>query len=392
MEGGLCIWEALFLSTPSARRATCQSPPARCLRRHFYPRPPRGGRRTTKALTRRNVNFYPRPPRGGRHRGGVGRARCHQFLSTPSARRATRGKTVYELYRSQFLSTPSARRATRSYGSSRSCGEFLSTPSARRATCMAGLARFELAISIHALREEGDHVFDLLFHPHPHFYPRPPRGGRHTSCSIGYVTSIFLSTPSARRATGRPGRPISPGGISIHALREEGDMVHHHHPRRGFYFYPRPPRGGRLNYNAVNYDEVVISIHALREEGDMRKQRQRENISLFLSTPSARRATAGVFNAMYTGAEFLSTPSARRATHTSDNTLWSTLHFYPRPPRGGRQRFLTTLVVNLDFYPRPPRGGRLYKPASAFICIKISIHALREEGDLYHWRNCSVVF
>ena len=147
-------------------------------------------------------------------------------------------------------------------------------------------------------------------------------------------------------------------------------MVHHHHPRRGFYFYPRPPRGGRLNYNAVNYDEVVISIHALREEGDMRKQRQRENISLFLSTPSARRATAGVFNAMYTGAEFLSTPSARRATHTSDNTLWSTLHFYPRPPR----------------------GGRLYKPASAFICIKISIHALREEGDLYHWRNCSVVF
>ncbi len=180
---------------------------------------------------------------------------------------------------------------------------------------MAGLARFELAISIHALREEGDHVFDLLFHPHPHFYPRPPRGGRHTSCSIGYVTSIFLSTPSARRATGRPGRPISPGGISIHALREEGDMVHHHHPRRGFYFYPRPPRGGRLNYNAVNYDEVVISIHALREEGDMRKQRQRENISLFLSTPSARRATfAAVQELLPFSLEFLSTPSARRAT------------------------------------------------------------------------------
>ncbi len=169
--------------------------------------------------------------------------------------------------------------------------EFLSTPSARRATCMAGLARFELAISIHALREEGDHVFDLLFHPHPHFYPRPPRGGRHTSCSIGYVTSIFLSTPSARRATGRPGRPISPGGISIHALREEGDMVHHHHPRRGFYFYPRPPRGGRplvclmlctpaLNFYPrpprggrpilliILYGLLCISIHALREEGD----------------------------------------------------------------------------------------------------------------------------
>ena len=33
-----------FLSTPSARRATCSSAcPARC-RSHFYPRPPRGGR------------------------------------------------------------------------------------------------------------------------------------------------------------------------------------------------------------------------------------------------------------------------------------------------------------------------------------------------------------
>ena len=92
-------------------------------------------------------------------------------------------------------------------------------------------------------------------------------------------------------------------------------MVHHHHPRRGFYFYPRPPRGGRLNYNAVNYDEVVISIHALREEGDMRKQRQRENISLFLSTPSARRATfAAVQELLPFSLEFLSTPSARRAT------------------------------------------------------------------------------
>ena len=34
-------------------------------------------------------------------------------------------------------------------------------------------------------------------------------------------------------------------------------------------FYPRPPRGGRLaEILGVNLDEV-ISIHALREEGDV---------------------------------------------------------------------------------------------------------------------------
>ncbi len=34
-------------------------------------------------------------------------------------------------------------------------------------------------------------------------------------------------------------------GISIHALREEGDQRAHHARVRGRDFYPRPPRGGR---------------------------------------------------------------------------------------------------------------------------------------------------
>ena len=39
------------------------------------------------------------------------------------------------------------------------------------------------AISIHALREEGD-KFDMSYNTDlTNFYPRPPRGGRlHTSC------------------------------------------------------------------------------------------------------------------------------------------------------------------------------------------------------------------
>ena len=35
-----------------------------------------------------------------------------------------------------------------------------------------------------------------------------------------------------------------------------------------------------------------------------------------------------------------------------------------------------------DFYPRPPRGGRPCRTTTALVTCGISIHALREEGDV----------
>ena len=58
----------VFLSTPSARRATLQCLVTWSSHRYFYPRPPRGGRL---------VLVWSRNSSEG-------------FLSTPSARRATR--------------------------------------------------------------------------------------------------------------------------------------------------------------------------------------------------------------------------------------------------------------------------------------------------------------
>ena len=57
---------------------------------------------------------------------------------------------------SLFLSTPSARRATKPAALSEGSLIFLSTPSARRATDHPGLFSRGVDISIHALREEGD--------------------------------------------------------------------------------------------------------------------------------------------------------------------------------------------------------------------------------------------
>ena len=52
---------------------------------------------------------------------------------------------------------------------------------------------------------------------------------------------LFLSTPSVRRATTRRKVDLANLLISIHALREVGDLLH---PQRWTWihdFYPRPP-------------------------------------------------------------------------------------------------------------------------------------------------------
>ena len=242
--------------------------------------------------------------------------RCEneQFLSTPSARRAT-GQSFADYTAALFLSTPSARRATcvvyappdsadisihalREEGdktlfrSSCTASLFLSTPSARRATLLSSLLSAHFGdfyprpprggrhaiytllvalgyISIHALREEGDRPLSGVASKVCYFYPRPPRGGRPTQLSDYLITTQFLSTPSARRATW--------------SLRFPPVLLRD--------FYPRPPRGGR-----------PVSGYT------------KAQVLKFLSTPSARRATPVPTLEEAKDDKFLSTPSARRAT------------------------------------------------------------------------------
>ena len=214
-------------------------------------------------------------------------------------------------------------------------------------------------ISIHALREEGDSIAFAPLAWQSYFYPRPPRGGR-----LACVTTLLNCGDFYPRPP-RGGRHIFRQSlaylipISIHALREEGDPSHPPH-------LPLP----------------AISIHALREEGD----------------PS-------FFDRRYHNGRFLSTPSARRATKLPPRKRSSQKNFYPRPPRGGRLstkgipaaafRFLSTpsarratsaagtegLTVAFLSTPSARRATVLPSPARGE--VEISIHALREEGDLH---------
>ena len=239
-----------------------------------------------------------------------------------------------------------------------------------------------IGISIHALREEGDHKLFIHTAVILNFYPRPPRGGRQRSKSPTQFQCNFYPRPP------RGGRPSARqtgscrGIISIHALREEGDDWKTTIEVKPVYFYPRPPRGGRrTDGKIVIFDQkisihalreegdlptaatqplvIVISIHALREEGDLPRRWPSTPPCRFLSTPSARRATCfhghapfsksisihalreeGDFGTRYYAnqyEQFLSTPSARRATCSMLTSRW---------------------------------------------LWEISIHALREEGDM----------
>ena len=113
------------------------------------------------------------------------------------------------------------------------------------------------------------------------------------------------------------------------------------------HFYPRPPGGGRPHSAAMSSPPMPISIHALRVEGDARASSSSRKIPGFLSTPSGWRAT--IYH-------------------------------------------LLAHKVNFDFYPRPPGGGRRSCGCCCRPVPRISIHALRVEGDLHTLRKLGCLF
>ena len=164
----------------------------------------------------------------------------------------------------------------------------------------------------------------------------------------------FLSTPSARRATAPQATAAHHGKISIHALREEGDVrraeifrdivISIHALREEgdcfavvafavlVHFYPRPPRGGRQPEFRIMSKGIGISIHALREEGDLPLPYLVSSVCVI--SIHALREEGDIRKPII---------------------ITSGYNFYPRPPRGGRPAFFTLSGRGpTDFYPRPP--------------------------------------
>ena len=112
----------------------------------------------------------------------------------------------------------------------------------------------------------------------------------------------------------------------------------------------RPDR--RLQRAGLGLGACVISIHALREEGDLREPGVpfRTVISIHTLREEDDVMLPAFFLGMY---EFLSAPSARRATARRSSRPQSTRYFYPRPPRGGRQQKQRENTLLLSHYTPP---------------------------------------
>ena len=261
----------------------------------------------------------------------------------------------------EFLSTPSARRATQDKQNCQN-DSFISIHALREEGDLAlHDALHDVAIiSIHALREEGDGAVHAALPLSEDFYPRPPRGGRPVVVLQHAGFHQFLSTPSARRATHLDVIRKSLFAISIHALREEGD--------------PLRFCGSYL---------LSISIHALREEGDFGKDRDVAHYAVVISI-HALREEGDVQNATrdIVDNQFLSTPSARRATSVTRSAPRRSTYFYPRPPRGGRREGgeYSRAGEWISIHALREEGDAAFAPGNGDFVI-ISIHALREEGD-----------
>ena len=239
---------ALFLSTPSARRATaevCGADRRICISIHALCE--EGDRSRQRLRIATFISIHALCEEGDLYKGYRG-PKTEDISIHALCEEGDQGNTAALSVTTIFLSTPSARRAT-------------GTGKHRRASN---------PISIHALCEEGDHAARDKSRPaSPISIHALCEEGDHLRCRLSLVTSSFLSTPSARRAT---------------QLSTAADRCTH-------YFYPRPLRGGRPDAGVVDNSVHDISIHALCEEGDLAYLGRNAHVVQFLSTPSARRAT-----------------------------------------------------------------------------------------------------
>ena len=241
--------------------------------------------------------------------------------------------------------------------------------------------------STHALRVEGNGSRFYRPAPYRNFYPRPPGGGRHLLALPLPSTSEFLSTPSGWRATALfEQRKVLVLGISIHALRVEGDQLSRDCYHCALAFLSTPSGWRATTEGQIDSLSLTISIHALRVEGDSASSAPIAMPAAFLSTPSGWRATAFGCGS---GAENAISIHALRVEgdHPDFQRVSEDPDFYPRPPGGGRQIVLDFFSGSFVFL-STPSGWRATAGAGGHHHERnaISIHALRVEGDLYFFQ------
>ena len=235
---------------------------------------------------------------------------------------------------------------------------FQSTPSGGKATLRQCGSAGWLCVSIHAFRGEGDAVsyaVPLTEEVSIHAF----RGeGDYSIAAVGFVNSMFQSTPSGGKATVRRRPPDAaqrrfnprlPGG-----RRQRVEIA----AQRWRAFQSTPSGGKATRFRRSARLARIVSIHAFRGEGDEIIRQEQERASLFQSTPSGGKATTAP-------------------------TAWTALHTFQSTPSGGKATGGQRQCRVSTSFQSTPSGGKAtrVRPACSTTGRQVSIHAFRGEGD-----------
>ena len=215
-----------FLSTPSARRATPKAVKASVtMSISIHALREEGDRRLgAAAQVGEGISIH-----ALREEGDAGPAfpRCRPAISIHALREeGDAAKSMWNAQPAEFLSTPSARRATPpgQVQQIRHVDFYPRPPRGGRRAQGSGRAAER---NFYPRPPRGGRLCPawLRFCGCCYFYPRPPRGGRH-QCAMSYITTFNISIHALREEGDwmiSLSRAIP--SISIHALREEGDRA-----------------------------------------------------------------------------------------------------------------------------------------------------------------------
>ena len=139
------------------------------------------------------------------------------------------------------------------------------------------------------------------------------------------------------------------------------------------HFYPRPPCGGRLVPQALFGFIFFISIHVPLAGDDRWGAHKVSKVRISIHVPLAgddRNRPCGRFLTSL----FLSTSPLRGTTPRRYKHVTGRLHFYPRPPCGGRPGTFARRLCRLSFLSTSPLRGTTGRRSPGAAARAISIH------------------
>ena len=257
--------------------------------------------------------FYPRSPRGERRARTPG-AHLRAAISTRAPRE---GSDLIPAFSAIFPWI------------------FLPALPARGATCAALIGLETRSISTRAPREGSDYEGVKEYFPLPISTRAPREGSDVSGCFPPQTAGVFLPALPARGATIDEGWMERKGTISTRAPREGSDRERALVGYEWMDFYPRSPRGERLDLDLMI--GLIVHFYPRSPRGERRCAAAVLRVRGRISTRAPREGSDFEMRAARR-VQRISTRAPREGSDVHFHfRIYTRKYFYPRSPRGERR-------------------------------------------------------